>query len=74
MAYSLRATSSHSLHVNNPYSDASETHKNYFSLRILPFGAIQLQPWLFKFVVCLDSSFRHIEVLSNVFGQLGATS
>ena len=61
MAYSLRATSARSLYVNNPYSDTSETHKDYLSLRILPFGAIQLQSWLFKFVVRLGSSSRHIK-------------
>lgn len=59
MTYSLKAISSCSLHVNNAYSDTSETHKDYLSLRILPFGTVQLQSRSFKFFVCLDSSFRH---------------
>lgn len=60
MAYSLRAISSRSLHVNNPYSDTSESHEDCLSLQI-PFGAIQAQSWLLNFSVCLGSSFRHGE-------------
>lgn len=34
MSYILRATSSLSLHVNNPYSDSSESQKDFLSLQV----------------------------------------